>query len=277
LTTAAGKQCRVALDVISAILVASDQGWTIMTLVRDAGRSPRRWGKIALIVAAVILAIPLFSPIFFRAFLFQPFYIPGGSMMPTLLVGDSLFVSKYAYGYSRYSLPFPGRIFGSVPARGDVVVFRMPKNDSVDYIKRVVGLPGDTIQMRQGLLYINGAPVQRERLADFTGDDPCGTAVDSRTKRWRETLMKGVSYETLDCVDNGFYDNTNVYKVPDGHIFVLGDNRDNSTDSRVLSAVGYIPLENIVGRAGLIYFSRPPSAGRGPSIARTERIGMLVH
>src|SRR6059058_1954900 len=202
---AAGKQCRVALDVISAILVASDQGWTIMTLVRDAGRSPPRWGKIALIVVAVTLAIPLFSPIFFRAFLFQPFYIPAGSMMPTLLVGDSLFVSKYAYGYSRYSLPFsprlfPGRIFGSVPARGDVVVFRMPKNDSVDYIKRVVGLPGDTIQMRQGLLHINGAPVQRERLENFTGNDPCGTTVDSRTKRWRETLMNSVRYETLDCV-----------------------------------------------------------------------------
>ena len=273
----------VALDVISAILVASDQGWTIMTLVRDAGRSPLRWGKIALIVVAVILAIPLFSPIVLRTFLFQPFYIPAGSMMPTLLVGDSLFVSKYAYGYSRYSLPFsprlfPGRIFGSVPARGDVVVFRIPKDDSVDYIKRVVGLPGDTIQMRHGLLFTNGAPVQRERLADFTGDDPCGTAVDSQTKRWRETLLNGVSYETLDCVDNGFYDNTNVYKVPDGHVFVLGDNRDNSTDSRVLSAVGYIPLENIVGRAGLIYFSRAPRAGGSgtqPAI-RYGRIGTVV-
>ena len=97
------------------------------------------------------------------------------------------------------------------------------------------------------------------------------------TKRWRETLINGVSYETLDCVDNGFYDNTNVYKVPDGHVFVLGDNRDNSTDSRVLSAVGYIPLENIIGRAGLIYFSRAPRGGGEPSILRSERIGMLVH
>src|SRR6267142_2557677 len=205
-----------------------------MTLVRDGGRSPRRWGKIALIVVAVILAIPLFSPIVLRTLLFHPFYIPAGSMMPTLLVGDSLFVSKYAYGYSRYSLPFsprlfPGRIFGLVPERGDVVVFRIPKDDSVDYIKRVVGLPGDTIQMRQGLLF-----------------------------------------------DNGFYDNTNVYKVPDGHVFVLGDNRDNSTDSRVLSAVGYIPLENIVGRAGLIYFSRAPRVGGARSIVRSERIGMVV-
>jgi signal peptidase I len=253
-----------------------------MTLVRDAGRSPRRWGKLALIVVAVILAIPLFSPIFFRTFLFHPFYIPARSMMPALLEGDSLFVSKYAYGYSRYSLPFSprlfsGRIFGSVPERGDVVVFRTPKNDSVDYIKRVVGLPGDRIQMRQGLLYINGVPVERQRLSDFAGGEPCGPGDRNRTRRWRETLVNNVSYETLDCVDNGFYDNTNVYQVPDGHVFLMGDNRDNSSDSRVLSVIGYVPLENIVGRAGLIYFSREPSTGGAPSILRTERMGTLVH
>jgi signal peptidase I len=252
-----------------------------MTLVRDVDRSPLRWGKIAIIVVAVILAIPLFSPIILRTLLFQPFYIPAQSMMPTLLEGDSLFVSKYAYGYSRYSLPFSprlfsGRIFGSMPERGDVVVFRMPKNDSVDYIKRVVGLPGDHIQMQQGLLYINGVPVERQRLPDFVGDEPCGIGFPSRTKRWRETLVNGASYETLDCVDNGYYDNTVVYTVPDGHVFMLGDNRDNSTDSRVRSAVGYVPLENLVGRAGLIYFSRMPDSDRAASMVRTERIGMLV-
>ena len=253
-----------------------------MTLVQDAGRSRQRWGKIAVVVVAVMLAIPIFSPIVFRTFLFQPFYIPARSMMPTLLEGDSLFVSKYAYGYSRYSLPFSprlfsGRIFGSVPERGDVIVFRMPKNDSVDYIKRIVGLPGDTVQMQQGLLFINGVPVVRERLSDVEGDEPCGTGDGNRTKRWRERFLNGVSHETLDCVDNGFYDNTRVYQVPDGHVFVLGDNRDNSTDSRVLSAVGYIPLENIIGRAGLIYFSRAPSTGGAPSALRTERMGTLVH
>lgn len=145
-----------------------------MTLVQNAGRSPLRWGRIALIVLAVALAIPIFSPIFFRAFLFQPFNILSGSMMPTLLPGDNLFVSKYAYGYSRYSLPFSpdlfsGRIFGSMPERGDVVAFRMPSDDRVDYIKRVVALPGDTVQMRQGLLFINGVPVVRQRLSDVAG------------------------------------------------------------------------------------------------------------
>lgn len=253
-----------------------------MTLVQAAGRSPRRWGKIALVIVAVILAIPIFSPIMFRTLLFQPFYIPAGSMMPTLLVGDSLFVSKYAYGWSRYSLPFSprlfsGRIFGSVPERGDVVVFRIPRDDSVDYIKRIVGLPGDTVQMQRGVLVINGVPVVRERLSDFEGDEPCGAGDDKRTRRWRETLSNGASYETLDCVDNGFYDNTTIYTVPAGHVFVLGDNRDNSTDSRVRTAVGYIPLENLVGRAGLIYFSRKPATGGELSVVRSERIGKFVH
>jgi signal peptidase I len=218
------------------------------------------------------------SPIFFRTFLFQPFSAPSHSMSPTLLVGDYFFVSKYAYGYSHFSLPFSpplfsGRIFGSEPARGDAVVFRLPKDTSTDYIKRVVGLPGDRIQMKQGLLTINGTPVQRERLADFIGGDACGSDPAAEVKHWRETLPNGVSHETLDCVDNGFYDNTNVYTVPAGHFFVIGDNRDNSTDSRVLSAVGYIPLENVIGRAGLIFFSLAPGSGG----VRSERIGLFVH
>ena len=195
-----------------------------------------------------------------RTFLFQPFNIPSGSMKPTLLVGDYLFVSKYPYGYSHYSLPmspslFSGRIFGSEPSRGDVVVFRLPKDDLTDYIKRVIGLPGDRIQMREGLLYVNEKPVMRERLSDFVGEDPCGSDATARVKRWKETLPNGVSYETLDCVDNGFYDNTNVYTVPANHFFMMGDNRDNSTDSRMLSVVGYVPFENIVGQAGIVFFS----------------------
>ena len=251
-----------------------------MTSIQEANR-PSRWPKILLIVVLVILAIPIFTPLLFRTFFFQPFNTPAGSMVPTLLVGDHFFVSKYAYGYTHYSLPFSprlfsGRIFGSAPARGDVVVFRLPRNDMVDYIKRVVGLPGDRIQIKEGMLHINGTPVMRERLADFTGEDACGETAGSKIKRWRETLPNGVSYETLDCIENGFYDNTNVYTVPANHFFVLGDNRDNSTDSRVLSSIGYIPLENFIGRAGMIFYSYSQGSATSAPGIRTERMGTLV-
>jgi signal peptidase I len=201
----------------------------------------------ALIIALVI-----------RTFFFQPFNIPSGSMKATLLVGDYLFVSKYSYGYSHYSLPFSppifsGRIWSGTPERGDVVVFRLPKDDSVDYIKRVIGLPNDHIKMVDGVLHINGEPIKRERIDDFVETEENNRT--TRVKRWRETLPNGVSYTTLDLIDNGFYDNTKEYVVPDGHYFMMGDNRDNSTDSRVEAAVGYVPLENVVGRAQIIFFS----------------------
>jgi signal peptidase I len=252
-----------------------------MTPAQEA-KSESPWAIGALVVLSFILMVLLLSfPVLVRTFLFQSFNIPASSMMPTLLVGDYFFVAKYVYGYSRYtwpfsSAPFSGRIWGAEPARGDVVAFLLKDNSTV-YIKRVVGLPGDRIQMKLGLLHINGVPVARERLADFAGDDPCGVGTSARTKRWRETLPNGVSYETLDCVDNGFFDNTNVYTVPDGHFFMLGDNRDNSTDSRVLSSMGYAPLENIVGRAGLIFYSRSPGSTTTAAAVRSERIGMVVH
>src|SRR4051812_14083776 len=237
-----------------------------MNAVQQAMKeSPWKVGLFG-ILAFAVMVLALGSPLLIRAYLFQPFNVPSGSMVPTLRIGDGFFVSKYAYA----------RPWGNVPARGDVIAFLTPKDNVTVFIKRVVGLPGDRIQMKQGLLHINGAAVARERLADFVGEDPCGAKAAAATKRWREMLPDGASYETLDCVDNGFYDNTNVFTVPEGSIFVLGDNRDNSVDSRVLSQMGYVPLENVIGRAGMIFFSSSPGERSKPAEVRWGRIGMLV-
>ncbi len=201
---------------------------------------------LSVIVQALILAVIL------RTLLFQPFSIPSGSMKDTLLVGDYLFVSKFSYGYSKYSLPFSpdlfdGRIWSSEPELGDVAVFKFPPNPNIDYIKRVVGLPGDKIQMIDSVLHINGTPVKRERGPLFT-DDETGQIVQS----YKETLPNGVTYSTLD-VNLSSTDNTRVFEVPEGHYFMMGDNRDNSSDSRL--SVGFVPLENFVGKANVIFFS----------------------
>lgn len=213
----------------------------------------------------------------FRIFVLQPFSMPSSSMAPTLLAGDTIMVSKFAYGYSRFSLPFSpplfeGRIFAAQPRRGDVAVFRLPSEPTTDYVKRIVGLPGDRIQMKGGALVINDVPVQRERVDDFINDENGG-----HVRRWRETLPGGVSYFAIDLQDNGMLDNTDVFTVPPGHYFMLGDNLDNSTDSRVSpqrGGVGYVPFENLVGRVEMIVFSRRPDSNR-PAI-RYERIGQSV-
>ena len=205
---------------------------------------------VRVIIHALIIAVVI------RTFLFQPFNIPSGSMIPTLLVGDYLFVSKYSYGYTHYSLPFSpdifsGRVFASQPRRGDVVVFRLPRDPSIDYIKRVIGLPGDHIQVIHSVIYINGVPVKRERV---TGGCVAHENVGQPVMCYRETLPDGVSYITHDFTVNGLLDNTQVYQVPKGDYFMMGDNRDNSTDSR-FSQVGMVPLENIVGKAQIFFFS----------------------
>jgi signal peptidase I len=246
-----------------------------MTTLQDTIRPKARSREWKAIVILILLVPALWSPlILFRVFLFQPFNIPSGSMVPTLVVGDYVLAAKYAYGYGRYSFPYSpisGRVFASTPERGDVAVFRSPKDASVDYIKRIVGLPGDRIQMRQGQLMLNDKPVTRVALASGFGGASCGLDPGTKNGRWRETLPNGASYQTYDCFDNGFYDNTPVYTVPPGHLFVLGDNRDNSTDSRAMSAMGFVPMDNLVGRAVWIFWSIAPNGEpRGGRIGKVR-------
>jgi signal peptidase I len=193
----------------------------------------------------------------FRSFAFEPFNIPSGSMLPTLLIGDFLFVSKYSYGYSRHSLPWsipviPDRIVYTEPKRGDIAVFRYPADTSVDYIKRIIGLPGDTVQVKAGRLYINSVMVPRVEDGVFEQKDQYNRVV--RTKRYVETLPGNVEHYILEQSDNNQFDNTPVYTVPEDHFFAMGDNRDNSADSRS-RGVGFIPKVNLVGRAELMFFS----------------------
>ncbi|MEL6477663.1 MAG: signal peptidase I [Pseudomonadota bacterium] len=262
------------------------------------------WETLKTIFWALVIAAA------FRTILFQPFSIPSGSMKPNLLVGDYLFVSKFAYGYSRYSLPFSpdvgeGRIWASLPERGDVVVFKHPQrdqcsqgpielvvslarrvagarvpytNDCTDYVKRVVGLPGDQIQVSGGVLSINGIPVGMERVADFVeikqmrGNPPSAPRClqpepsiggECAKEQWLETLPEGTSHRVLNLSGTigqpgtgpRGTDDTSVFTVPDGHLFFMGDNRDNSVDSRKQNDVGMVPLENLIGRADVVAFS----------------------
>ncbi len=202
------------------------------------------------IVYAIIIALII------RTFFYEPFSIPSGSMIPTLLVGDYLFVSKFSYGYSRYSLPlgmplFTGRVMFTPPHRGDVVVFKLPKDPSIDFIKRIIGLPGDHVQMKDGVLYINDQPVKRDRIGVY--QDPASGATYTE---YMETLPGGYQHPIIKLPGTYTLDNTPVFTVPPDHYFMMGDNRDNSSDSRdPSSGVGYVPAENIVGRAVFLFFS----------------------
>ncbi len=200
--------------------------------------------------------IAIFIALLIRSFIFEPFNIPSGSMKPNLLVGDFIFVSKYSYGFSKHSLPFsipliPGKIFSNTPERGDVVVFKTPENNRTDYIKRVIGLPGDKIEIKNGIIFINGSEILRKKLNDFIDTD--NKTSNKRVRMYNEYFFNK-EINILDITDNGIADNTQLFNVPENHFFVLGDNRDNSQDSRFISTVGFIPYENLVGKAQFILF-----------------------
>jgi len=270
-----------------------------------ASHGPRKkseegvWDTVKVIIQALLIAFAV------RMFLYQPFNIPSGSMYPTLEVGDYLFVSKLSYGYSKYSfnfapslfgrqwfkfgpLPVEGRFFLSeAPERGDVAVFKLPRDNDTDYIKRVIGLPGDRIKVTNGVLSINGQVVPKEPIGTYENNDHEAYGGLDKIPMYRETLPNGVSYNVLDAEPNSAGDNTEEYVVPPGHYFMMGDNRDNSLDSRFGTnaaggGVGYVPYENFVGRADIIFFSIEPSASfwevwKWPMAIRWSRVLNLVN
>jgi signal peptidase I len=230
------------------------------------------WETIKVILQALVIALVV------RTFFFQPFNIPSSSMYPTLMIGDYLFVSKLSYGYGKYSfnfslggfgdpivkccsfVDFPGRkVLAENPLRGDVAVFKLPSDTNIDYIKRVIGLPGDRIQMKAGVLHINGVVVKKERIEDYLDPNSESGGGGTAVPQFMETLPNGVTYRVLDARESTA-DNTFEYVVPENHYFMMGDNRDNSQDSRFLDEVGYVPIENFVGRADVIFFSVAPGA-----------------
>lgn len=212
------------------------------------------WDTLKTVFYAILIAIVI------RTVWFEPFKIPSGSMYPTLYVGDYLFVSKYSYGYSKHSLPwslplFEGRVWEDMPQRGDVVVFKYPQDNKTDFIKRVIGLPGDKIKLVNGRLYINGEMVERKQLDDFVIRNPLGSA--ERYRQYEEVLPEGKVHRILEISDNEMHDNFSEIEVPKGNYFMMGDNRDRSDDSRV--NVGFVPAENLVGRARFLFFSHQES------------------
>ena len=227
----------------------------------QASAPPEKTGAMAEIVEIVKTVVyALGIALFLRVLFFQPYTIPSASMEPNLYEGDYIIVSKWTYGYSKYSIPFAppvmsGRVVEHKAHRGDIVVFALPHDPHIDYIKRIIGLPGDRIQMKKGLLYLNGAQVPRVSKSAFREDTGFGF---TQVTRYQETLPGGKTYMTNDFGPDGDLDNTTEFLVPEGHYFMMGDNRDNSSDSRVspeAGGVGFVPAENLEGKAQIILLS----------------------
>ncbi len=221
-----------------------------------SARTPAVWFARWFAVIGLAIILPNLITTLNRAFLWEPFSVPSGSNKPSLRVGDIVYVSKYAYGYSRHSLPFSpdifsGRMFFAAPQRGDIAVFKNPRNNETDYIKRIVGLPGDQVQVVDGVLHINGEALERRELGLAPGET-AGGASSPNPKRYRERLPNGAEYDIYEVGDTFRFDNTRLFDVPEGHYFAMGDNRDNSQDSR---SFGPIPAENLVGRLALILWN----------------------
>jgi signal peptidase I len=236
-----------------------------------------------LVDTIVVVAEALIIAVLFRTFLFQPFSIPTGSMQSTLMIGDYFVASKFSYGYGKYSfvvpLPVNGRLFGSLPQQGDVVVFHNEASNE-DYIKRLIGLPGDKVQMKEGRLYLNGTLVEREKIGETIDRDSQNR--DAPVTVYKETLPNGVTHTIQEVSDDQPLDNTAEYVVPEGHYFMMGDNRDRSQDSRVLSAVGYVPLDNLIGKAEARFFSvkdnrAPWAVWEWPETLRLDRMFQSVY
>ncbi len=227
------------------------------------------------------VSIAVFIALLIRSFIAEPFSIPSGSMKPNLLVGDFIFVSKWSYGYSKHSLPFsipiiPKKIFSKLPKRGEIVVFKTPEDNRTDYIKRVIGLPGDKIKITNGKINLNGNIVFSEKMNDFIDNDN-NTSL-KRVRKYKE-YHDQINFEILDIMDNGIADNTKLFEVPEGFFFVMGDNRDNSQDSR-FKTVGFIPFDNLVGKARFIFFSLENSRfleiWKWPKAIRGNRIFKII-